>query len=489
MARMIGSIRARAAHVCGDRGPKLARDLVSLATGQFASMLIGFAAFAYLARVLDPVAYGAVEYAIAVAALAAIVIECGAGTIGVRELVRQPDRARDLASAVPVGRLMLALVVIPIAGLSSRLAGQEPEVTALVWLYAFSLLAVPFKQDWLLQGFERMSQASFAQPIRTGVFAIGVFLFVREAGDAMTVGAIEIASIAAVSVYFLIAQHLWTVPFGPVRSIRLPLILLKEGAAVGLSNGLWAFMLYAPMIMVTSLVGASEGAWLGAAQRLVISLVTFSFVYHFNLYPVIARTITHDPAAWGRVTAASCRLVAWAGIGFSLAVTLLSVEIMTLGFGPAFAEGAAALSILIWIFPLRTLTGHARWSLIATGHQRYLLGAEVLGAVTLLGIGAFAIPMFGAAGAAASLAGGILASGVVTQFAINRLVGPLSLLRPALLPIGAALAGLGISTLIEAPALPRAVTGIAIFTAVALTQTRTGLAALQTVAYAKAQKE
>ncbi len=54
-------------------------------SGQAASMLLGFTAFAYLARVLDPEAYGMVEYAIAVAALAAIIIECGAGNIAVRE--------------------------------------------------------------------------------------------------------------------------------------------------------------------------------------------------------------------------------------------------------------------------------------------------------------------------------------------------------------------------------------------------------------------
>ena len=72
----------------GNRGPKLLRDLASLIGGQLFSMLIGFASFTYLARVLDPASYGAMEYAIGLTAFFTVVVECGLGPVGVRHLAR-----------------------------------------------------------------------------------------------------------------------------------------------------------------------------------------------------------------------------------------------------------------------------------------------------------------------------------------------------------------------------------------------------------------
>lgn len=480
-----GQLKRRAAHLLSDRGPKLLKDLLSLVTGQAASMLLGFATFAYLARVLTPEAYGLVEYAIAVAALAAIVIECGAGNIGVRELARRPKEARELVAAVPVARLLLALIVVPLACLSTLLADLPAEAEVLVWVYAVSTVSVAAKQDWVLQGFERMSQAAFAQPVRTGVLAVCVFLLVGDAADLIYVGAAELVSVAAVSLYLVWAQLRWTVPFRFQLSLREPFYLIWEGAAVGASNALWAFMLYAPVILLTSMVGGAGPAWLGAAQRLVISMVTMSFVYHFNLYPVITRTVLNSPDVWQRVVNASCRLVAWGCIGFALGTTLLREEIMAVVFGAPFQAGGDALGVLIWVFPLRTLTGHARWSLIAAGHQRYLLGAEILGASVLLAVGFIAIPALDSVGGALALLSGILASGIVTQFALNRIVAPLSLMRPAALPVIAALGGLAVAYLIEGPVLLKTAIGMVVFGLAALTQLRQLLRDVQTLGYAK----
>ena len=50
-------------------GTKFFRDLSVLVGGQIAAKLIGFLAFAYLARRLDPEAYGSVEFIVGLAGL------------------------------------------------------------------------------------------------------------------------------------------------------------------------------------------------------------------------------------------------------------------------------------------------------------------------------------------------------------------------------------------------------------------------------------
>ncbi len=482
---MIDTARERLAHIMSDRGPKLFRDLVSLTSGQSVSMVIGFLAFAYLARVLDAAQYGAIELAISIAAFSAIVIECGAGTIGVRELARAPERASDLATQVPVARFMLALVVIPVVAAAGYFADQGYEVTLLIWIYALSLLAVPLKQEWLLQGYEKMALAALAQPIRTAIFAAGVFLLMRPGGSILTVGLIELAAVVAVSVYYLTAQYVWAVPFRFGWPPRAAVFFLKEGISVGLSNMLWAFMLYAPMFMLVSLGDGSGAAWLGAAMRIVISLMTLSFIYHFNLYPVITRTVQHDREAWGRVMQASVHLVAWGAITLALVLTLLSAQIMGLVFGTNFRAAGPVLAVLAWTVPIRMLSGHARWSLIGCAQQKYLLWGEISGAIVLVCVGMLTVPVLGATGAALALCAGLLASGAVTQFATRRLIGSMGLVSSVMVPLAAASAGLGAAFwATDDPHMQVLICG-GIFCAIGLTQARALYRDLNRVAYAK----
>lgn len=482
---IIDTARERLAHIMSDRGPKLFRDFVSLVSGQSVSMVIGFLVFAYLARVLDATQYGAVELAISIAAFSAIVIECGAGTIGVRELARTPDRAPDLAAQVPAARLMLALIVVPAVGIAGYFTNHDPELTLLIWIYALSLLAVPFKQEWLLQGYEKMAVAALAQPIRTAIFAGGVFLFVVPGSSILTVGWIELTAVAAVSVYYLIAQYVWTVPYRFGWPPRAALYFLKEGFSVGLANMLWAFMLYAPMFLLVSLATGVGPAWLGAAQRIVISLMTLSFVYHFNLYPVITRTVQHDRKTWGLVMRSSVHLVAWAGIALALLLTLLSKPIMGSVFGPDFRAAGPVLSVLAWAVPIRMLSGHARWSLIGCNRQKYLLWAEIAGAVVLVCTGVATIPVLGAPGAALALCSGLLASGIVTQIAAGRLIGSMALVKSVATPLAAASAGLVLSNWVTTNPKLQFLICSSIYFSVGLTQIAPLYHDLQRIAYAK----
>ena len=67
-------------------------------------------------------------------------------------------------------------------------------------------------------------------------------------------------------------------------------------------------------------------------------------------------------------------------------VSILSVTICTLVFGPTFRAAAVPLAVAIWVIPLALLSGHARYSLVAYGHQRDELVAQ-LGGVLLMLVG------------------------------------------------------------------------------------------------------
>ena len=99
---------------------------------------------------------------------------------------------------------------------------------------------------------------------------------------------------AVACLYYLGMQHFKVMPIRLSFSMPHAVGLIREGAAVGLSTFVWAAAQYMPLFLIGSLVGGARVGWYAAAQRLATSISMFGFVYHFNLYPALARSA----AAW-----------------------------------------------------------------------------------------------------------------------------------------------------------------------------------------------
>jgi O-antigen/teichoic acid export membrane protein len=421
---------------------KLARDFLLLSAGQLASKIIGFVAFAYLARSLGPESYGIVEYVVGLAVVAAMVVDWGMGPIGVRELAARPDRLNALAGLIPAARLAIACVAIPVLGLAAAWSGQPDATVKLIWLYALSLLAIPWKQDWLLQGREMMGAVAMAQLIRMSAFAGGVLVLVHSDRDLLYVGIAELAAVAVMVLYYLGVQRARICPLGLVFSFKDIRKLIREGASVGLSNMVWAFIQYVPLFLVAHMVGGLALAWFAAAHRIVTSLLTFSWIYHWNLYPTIARRAGTRAEDLALLLQASCRVIAWGGILAALILTVLAEPLVVLGFGQAFAAAGPALAIFIWVLPVTLLSGHARWVLVAKGRQHRVLAANLTGAAVVVLLGLILTPKLEAIGASIAMLGGTVTIWAVSHFYAVRQVPALPALGPVVRPAGGTIIGL-----------------------------------------------
>ena len=381
-------------------GRALFRDLVALSGGHIASKLVAFVAFAVLARALGPEPYGVVEYLVGLSMLLATLVDGGLGAVGVRRVAHHPDALPRLAAQIPLARLGLALMSMPVMLLVAAPAMAGPEARGLMWLFALSLLAIPWRQDWLLQATHRMGEAAVAQALRMVVFALIAVTLVRSPSDLLSVGWAEIAAVWAASLYCVAVQQARITPWRwrPPRTGFSA--LLKEGAVVGLGDLVWAANSYAPLLLVTALAVGGEAAWFAAAGRVVASLLTFSSVYHFTLYPAIARATASDRDGLAATLAASFRVVAWGGTLLALILTLLAHPLSVLVFGPRFEQSAPMLMILAWLLPITLLSGHARWFLTAAGRQSRVVVAQLAGSATIAVVGAPAVWLLGGRGAA-----------------------------------------------------------------------------------------
>lgn len=381
---------------------QLVRDAVALFTGEVLSKLAGFAAFAYLARVLEPSAYGAVELAVALSMFFGLIVDFGFGPIGAREIARDPGLAPPLAARIPAARLLLAVVAVAAMLTTAAMLGQPPETMRLIALFAFALLATAWASRWLFQGLDMMVWASLPQALRMLVFAGGVVLLVKGTDDLWRVGMAELAATAAMAVYFVVVQRVFVAPVRLDFSRAELTRLLRAALPVGGAQLVWAFHQYVPTVLIAVLVGGAEVAWFGSAHRVVMALGTFVWLYHFNLFPSLVRAREAGGRELATLLAQSFRVSAWAGVGCGLAATHFAEPLCRLVYGPGFAAAALPFSIIAWVMPVALLSNHAGFTLIAIAPRLEFL-AQACGAMLTLILGIALIPRFGALGAACAL--------------------------------------------------------------------------------------
>lgn len=397
---------------------KLARDLGLLWVGQILTKGIAFLAFAILARRLLPEDYGAVEYAMGLAMLALLAIDGGLGSVGVRRLTQGQQSAEELVALIPAAQLCIAAVMAPAMVLFTWFYANDANALKLTGLVALSLFIPPWKQDWLFQAKGMMTEVVLAQCIRVSTFMLGCALLVHNNADVILVGFVEIASVTMATVYLMTMQHRKVAPLRLRFAMHKLVDLLREGAAIGAGAICWALFQYAPLLILAAMVGMAETGYFGAAHRLGVSLVTFSWLYHFNLYPVISRRVAGKPEALVKLTRMSIRATAWGGIGLALALTLCAEPLLRLLFGPGFERAAEPFSILVWTFPLTLLSGHARWILIASKHGNDMLISQIAGVAAAIPAAWLLIGPagFGPMGAAAAMSLACLVVWAVSQF-------------------------------------------------------------------------
>ncbi len=434
----------------GGAAPKVVRDLAALAFGQLAGKALGFAAFAWLARVLEPAGYGAVEYAAGVAMIGGMVLDAGLSPIGVRRIARQPESAPRVAAEVLGARLVLALGLALALAAIAPLAAPEPLARRVFWIYAASLLAVPWAQAWLFQAIDRIGFSALVQGVRMAAFALAVVVLVRSAGQVLWVGVAEILGLA---VSGLCAALLTRRLVGRVR-IRFvwpeARALLREGLPVGAANLIWSITHYSPLLLSVNLLGAAAAAHFAAAHRLYLALATLSWIYHFNLFPAIARLTARDSGELAPLVRASFRCVAWGSVLLATVLTLLARPLLSLMFGAPFGEAAPAFAILVWALPATLLGDHAAWTLVAHGGERAVSLIQLGGLLVALLAGIPAVLALGPLGGAAAMAGSTVLTWSALHFAARQRLGWMPwtpALAPALgaaaLLLGARLAALG----------------------------------------------
>lgn len=427
---------------------RTARGTLVVGAGQLALALAGFVAALLLARELGPGAYGV--WGIVYSILAGVE---QIGRLGIPQatsrLVAEAggrDRILERRATTLVG-LLFALLFLGLWFAAPRLEEifAIPDGTRLLRIAAFDV--VPFglfavaiavlngRRDFVLEG--------TANVVYAGTRILGLLLVLPFG---LTIEAALWVTVAS-SLCGLLAAFARIGPgilgprfdgFGPILAVAAP-VAVAWGASGLLSQlDLWALNAFG-----TGIVPEVKG-WYTAALNLARLPNLLAFVATSILVPTIARALSaaDRPGALGALREGSrwmlILLVPMAAIG-----AVEAREIMSLVFGPAFAEGGSLLALLILAHGV-LYTGFVTLGsvLLAAGRERI----SALLAPAAAGMGLVLLPLgtmlFGAAGTALGSLGAGLFACTIGALAVHRLVGPLlepsALLRILLAGAGAA---------------------------------------------------
>ena len=352
----------------------------------------------YLARVLEPSAFGILSWSIAYVIYFKLVPNFGFGVYGQREIARNPQEVQRLAHRI----LSLRLILAPIAFVASvavvALLDKPLLFKTVVVVQAVGIFGVALNLDWVYMGLERMGIVAIRNVVVAALTLGGVLLFVHDPDEVVLAAAAMSLSLIGGSLWLLVTykgDFTWPrLRFDP-KDWR---ILLPTVAPIAAAHALAAINTNMDQLMLGLIRTDTEVGWYGTAYRLLTAALIPSQILLQSFLPSISAALGDEGAMRQRsrdfVTTLS-------GLGFPIAVggLLFASDLIGL-FGPSYAPAVPAFMILMAFVALQYTSIGFGTSLIAWDFQKLYMYALLGGAVINVALNFGLIPTFGIMGAA-----------------------------------------------------------------------------------------
>ena len=378
---------------------RLLKHFLSLAGAEVCSKLVTFAAFAYLARRLGANTYGYIEFAGAVLMCASLIVDQGFSAFGAREIAKTPQQTGRLTSEIVSARVVLALGGYLAIAMFALLVDRGPILTRLLLIYGLSLWGSPLLLQWVFQGHERMHLVAFSQILRQTIFAAMVFVFVRGPEQVLMVAWAEVAAVSTTAAFCVLMyrRHFRNETVArPSMSGRS----FREGLPIGLSQMFWVVKMFGGTLLLGLIASPQNVGFFAGAQRILVALHAFVWLYYFNLLPSMARSWQGNSSEFRGLIDESMRVAVWIALAVAIVWVALSGAAMRFVYGSQFEAAGPVLALFAVVWAMTLINGHYRFGLIATGHASAEMITAAIGAVLaliLIPVGYFKAGLTGAA--------------------------------------------------------------------------------------------
>ncbi len=374
-------------------------NLTFLAAGDLTAKALAFLALAHIARVVGTELFGDMAFAVAFTLYFGLIVKQGLDVYGIQEVARDRSRIPALGANILGLRLVSSLAAAAVLIFTLPILGKPHQVKALLLLYGLSFFTTALSCQWVFLATERMKVVAISGILAQLIFSLlAIFLLVRPA-QLLWIPLMQFAGELASAIYLFI---LFRREFGPVRTVfdfRSWSGILRDSLPMGISGALSLIMFNFDVILLGMLKPASEVGQYSAAYKIIAFFSSFVLLYSRNLLPAISRC-RGNPSQLRTISGRSQKYVVLLTIPIAAGGALLALPIMRAVFGGAFAGGAAALRILIWIIPISSSRVLLRATLLSHGFQKENLRISVAAALINIGLNGLLIPVIGYVGSA-----------------------------------------------------------------------------------------
>ncbi len=378
----------------------VARNFLTLGSGEAVARIIAFAATVYVARVLGPESYGIIELAAAIVLYFTRVADFGIDLgLGVREIAARRADLDRLAPVVLTARILVSALLVTLL-VAVGLLVLPPAEGKVLAVYSITLLAVGASTRWIHIGLEKTAYVSLSRTLGELLMVGLVFAFVRSSEDLVRVPMAKVAGD-----FLAVAIMAWLVGrFGIKLRPRLDWSVLRplvRRAWPLVLSALLGLMIYnSDLIFIRLFTGRSASVgYYAAAYTLIGFLANLGIAYSISLLPTLTRLGSDRHRQLALYRTAHAHVFA---IGFPIAIggSLLGGPIISLVFGPAYGPAVLALQIVVWSVPLGLLRDIPIAGLIANGREDSVLRLTAWATAFNLLLNLLLIPPFGIYGAA-----------------------------------------------------------------------------------------
>jgi PST family polysaccharide transporter len=328
------------------------QNALALYSVQFAEYVIPLITVPYLARILQPAAWGLVVYAQNFSSWLILVLEYGFGFSATREIARlrdDPDQHADVVRGV-VGANVLLLIPAVVIGLVARFT--VPAFRDHNW-YLWLALAIAVTQGvrpfWYFQGIERMKFPAWLNVFGRAASAVGIFLLIKSPAHGWRVLALQ-AGVGAFVTALIAAKMYQAVSFR-LPEVKQSIVAFKAGWTIFLSRSAVYMYTMVNTFILGLFVSSAGVAYYGGAERVVLMVVGLMTPFTQAVYPRMIHLAAND-----REKAADAirkGLIFFAIMGVVTAGVLIAAAplVIRLLLGPSYRPAIAVLRVASLVIP------------------------------------------------------------------------------------------------------------------------------------------
>lgn len=398
------------------------RRFAVLGASSLFTQLIAFVALAIAARRVGPSNLGSYTVALAIVAFLSLPLSQGMTMVGVRDVARDPGRARTIAGEVLLVQLAIAIpCYLLLVALTPLIAPNDAMRTLLPIVGLFLFSATSF--EWTLQGLGRMREIAVARIVGQVGYGALVPILVGSGLDGIRVyawlmmGGLAVKQI--LTVVFLVRAAGWPeLRIAPQRLGRR----LRASMPMGYTSVMLQIYGTIDQIMLGYFSTAFDAGQYAAAYRIPNAVGTFSGSWLSAVFPHSATVGARNRARLRADLSRMLSVVALFVIPLAVCTPFVAHGLMVAAFGPQYGPAATAFSLLTVTVAIGIVDSTMMSTLMGLGRDRFYASAVTVTALFNVFVNLIVIPIFGRNGAAVDTIVSELLAFALVSFGAHRML-------------------------------------------------------------------